>query len=136
MEIHPSPPSLHEACAIRPSDATLAPTRRKVAHLSENSFGAFLPSPAYTRLKRAIDLGAAVLALPLLLPLFAVIALAIRLDSPGPAFFRQQRMGYAPRRAPERRAVHLGEMRPKEHPYHAGGKFNAALQLTFIPTTC
>src|SRR5258708_240726 len=29
-----------------------------------------------------------------LLPLFAVIALAIKLDSPGPVFFRQRRYGF------------------------------------------
>jgi exopolysaccharide biosynthesis polyprenyl glycosylphosphotransferase len=35
----------------------------------------------------------AVLALLVVLPLFCVIALAIRLESPGPALFRQQRIG-------------------------------------------
>ncbi|MDQ7041454.1 MAG: undecaprenyl-phosphate galactose phosphotransferase WbaP [Rhodothermus sp.] len=44
-------------------------------------------------LKRAMDiLGASVLLL-LLLPLFAVVALLIKLDSPGPVFYRQMRMG-------------------------------------------
>jgi exopolysaccharide biosynthesis polyprenyl glycosylphosphotransferase len=40
-------------------------------------------------------LGALILAL--LLPLFAVIAAAIKLDSPGPVFFRQLRFGYGNR---------------------------------------
>jgi lipopolysaccharide/colanic/teichoic acid biosynthesis glycosyltransferase len=43
--------------------------------------------------KRAFDLVFAALALLLLAPLLAVIALWVRLDSPGPAFFRQQRVG-------------------------------------------
>ena len=43
--------------------------------------------------KRAFDLVFAALALLLLAPLLAVIALWVRLDSPGPAFFRQQRIG-------------------------------------------
>ena len=43
--------------------------------------------------KRAFDLVFAALALLLLAPLLAAIALWIRLDSPGPAFFRQQRIG-------------------------------------------
>ena len=43
--------------------------------------------------KRAFDLLAAALGLALLSPLLAAIALAIRLDSPGPVLFRQQRVG-------------------------------------------
>jgi lipopolysaccharide/colanic/teichoic acid biosynthesis glycosyltransferase len=44
-------------------------------------------------LKRALDLLAAVAGLLLLAPLFALIAAAIKLDSPGPVFFRQERVG-------------------------------------------
>jgi len=44
-------------------------------------------------LKRALDLVASVAALILLVPLFGVIALLIKLDSPGPIFFRQVRRG-------------------------------------------
>ena len=44
-------------------------------------------------LKRAIDLLCAGSLLVLLAPLFATIAVLIRLDSEGPAFFRQERMG-------------------------------------------
>ena len=43
--------------------------------------------------KRAIDLVASALGLLALTPLLAGIALAIRLDSPGPIFFRQRRHG-------------------------------------------
>jgi exopolysaccharide biosynthesis polyprenyl glycosylphosphotransferase len=44
-------------------------------------------------LKRAIDLALIVLAAPVLLPLAGVIALAVKWDSPGPAIFRQRRVG-------------------------------------------
>ncbi len=44
-------------------------------------------------LKRAFDVLAAVVGLLLLSPLLLLIALAIKLDSPGPVFFRQQRVG-------------------------------------------
>jgi lipopolysaccharide/colanic/teichoic acid biosynthesis glycosyltransferase len=44
-------------------------------------------------LKRTIDLIAALFGLLLLAPLFVLIALAIKLDSPGPVFYRQQRVG-------------------------------------------
>lgn len=43
--------------------------------------------------KRLFDLLVAGAALLLLLPLFAALALAIKLDSPGPVFFRQERVG-------------------------------------------
>lgn len=43
--------------------------------------------------KRLFDLLVAGGALLLLLPLLAVLALAVRIDSPGPVFFRQQRVG-------------------------------------------
>jgi exopolysaccharide biosynthesis polyprenyl glycosylphosphotransferase len=44
-------------------------------------------------LKRVIDILGAALALIVLLPALLVIALLIRLDSPGPALFRQERIG-------------------------------------------
>ena len=43
--------------------------------------------------KRAFDLAIAIPALILLSPLIAVLALIVRLDSRGPAFFRQTRLG-------------------------------------------
>lgn len=43
--------------------------------------------------KRALDAVAAGLALLLLSPLFALIAAAIKLDSPGPVFYRSSRVG-------------------------------------------
>jgi putative colanic acid biosynthesis UDP-glucose lipid carrier transferase len=44
--------------------------------------------------KRAFDLAISTLALVLCIPLFTLIALAIRLDSPGPILFRQTRGGF------------------------------------------
>jgi lipopolysaccharide/colanic/teichoic acid biosynthesis glycosyltransferase len=49
--------------------------------------------------KRAVDLFGAAVLLLLSAPLFPLIALAIRLDSPGPVLFRQLRIG---RSTPER----------------------------------
>lgn len=43
--------------------------------------------------KRAVDLLGAVFALLLLAPLLLLVALAIKIDSPGPVFFRQRRVG-------------------------------------------
>ena len=49
-------------------------------------------------MKRFIDLGVSVTALVVLAPLFALIALVIKLDSSGPVFFRQTRVGRGMRR--------------------------------------
>jgi lipopolysaccharide/colanic/teichoic acid biosynthesis glycosyltransferase len=43
--------------------------------------------------KRAIDVAGALVGLVLLSPLFVLIALAIKVSSPGPVFFRQRRSG-------------------------------------------
>jgi lipopolysaccharide/colanic/teichoic acid biosynthesis glycosyltransferase len=43
--------------------------------------------------KRTLDVGCILLALPVLAPLGVIIALFIKVVSPGPAFFRQQRVG-------------------------------------------
>ncbi len=51
-------------------------------------------SAAATTIKRAFDILLAGLLLILLLPLFAIIAILIKLDSPGPVLFRQQRHGF------------------------------------------
>jgi exopolysaccharide biosynthesis polyprenyl glycosylphosphotransferase len=44
-------------------------------------------------LKRAMDLVLSAAALLLAAPVFALIAIKVKLDSPGPVFFRQERMG-------------------------------------------
>jgi lipopolysaccharide/colanic/teichoic acid biosynthesis glycosyltransferase len=69
--------------------------RVELEHLSENSFGSLVPAMGYFHLKTLIDVAFAVAVLPFLLPIMAVIAIAIRLDSPGPVLFRQKRVGYA-----------------------------------------
>jgi FlaA1/EpsC-like NDP-sugar epimerase len=50
--------------------------------------------------KRMIDLGAAILMMPVLMPLMAIIAIAVKLDSKGPVFFVQERVGLNKRRFP------------------------------------
>ncbi|WP_100448767.1 sugar transferase [Glycomyces xiaoerkulensis] len=44
-------------------------------------------------IKNILDLASSALSLVLLSPLFLVVAIAIKLDSPGPVFFRQARVG-------------------------------------------
>lgn len=50
-------------------------------------------APLQYALKRAIDLTVTVIGLLLLAPLFAIIAVAIKLESPGPVVFSQTRVG-------------------------------------------
>ena len=47
----------------------------------------------YIRIKRILDLGMASAATVILSPVLLGISIAIRLDSPGPVFFRQKRVG-------------------------------------------
>jgi exopolysaccharide biosynthesis polyprenyl glycosylphosphotransferase len=44
-------------------------------------------------IKRAVDLIGALIGIVVFLPLFVLVGLAIKLDSPGPVFFRQVRVG-------------------------------------------
>ena len=67
--------------------------RVTIEHLSENNFGSLLPNLAWRKAKRTVDLVSALILLPFLSPLFIVIGIWIRLDSPGPSLFRQMRVG-------------------------------------------
>lgn len=49
-------------------------------------------------IKRIFDLVVTLVAMPFLLVFFAIVAIAIKLDSPGPVFFRQPRVGLHKRR--------------------------------------
>jgi lipopolysaccharide/colanic/teichoic acid biosynthesis glycosyltransferase len=43
--------------------------------------------------KRGLDIGGSAFGLLLLAPVFAIVAVLIKIDSPGPVFFRQERIG-------------------------------------------
>jgi exopolysaccharide biosynthesis polyprenyl glycosylphosphotransferase len=56
-------------------------------------------APSVARaIKRAIDVVASSIGMILLSPFFALVALAVRLDSPGPVFYRASRVGHKGRR--------------------------------------
>jgi lipopolysaccharide/colanic/teichoic acid biosynthesis glycosyltransferase len=50
-------------------------------------------SMSYRFAKRGIDILLCSISLPILIPLFSIIALAVRLSSPGPIFYRERRVG-------------------------------------------
>ena len=69
---------------------------RHVASIVSEPLSAARDRRSWTRspgAKRALDIVGASAGLVLLAPVFAVVALAVKLDSSGPAFFRQQRVG-------------------------------------------
>ncbi|MBW3615994.1 MAG: sugar transferase [Actinobacteria bacterium] len=70
------------------SDATLFPSPTWAPDAVAGSRLAWRPA-----LKRALDVAMATVALVLTLPLLVVLAVAVRLDSPGPVLFRQRRVG-------------------------------------------
>lgn len=81
----------------------------------EDRYGHLLPSGAwyeggadrrllddagYRRVSRALDVVLSLAALPFAVPILAVCALAIKVDSPGPVFFVQRRTGEGGKRFP------------------------------------
>ena len=83
----------------------------KIAHLSENDLGSLIPDASYASMKRLIDVTAVLVLIPLCLPLFAILALLIRLDSAGNPIFIQERMGF---RGQTFRMVKFRTMRQRE----------------------
>lgn len=69
----------------------------EIEHLSENNLGSLNPNEAYLELKIIVDWLLAAISLIVLLPVFLLVALAIKLDSPGEVMFRQSRQGYRQR---------------------------------------
>ena len=67
--------------------------RVSLQHLSVGTSRTLGLPPFYPALKRILDLALVIGTLPLMLPLAAATALVIRLSSPGPIFFRQERTG-------------------------------------------
>jgi exopolysaccharide biosynthesis polyprenyl glycosylphosphotransferase len=58
----------------------------------------FCPSKTYLALKRVIDLALSIALLTVAAPLMALITMIIKLETPGPAIFRQDRVGIMGRR--------------------------------------
>jgi lipopolysaccharide/colanic/teichoic acid biosynthesis glycosyltransferase len=67
--------------------------RVRVEHLSENEFGSLQPPVIYSLCKRVLDVLAVVLTAPVTMPVMLLTAIAVKLDSPGPALFIQNRVG-------------------------------------------
>ena len=86
----------HRGLVMAPALTEIAGSRVHVSPV-EGLPLVWLEQPSLARLprlvKRLLDIGVAAFALLLTLPLLAVTALAIKMTSPGPVFFRQRRLG-------------------------------------------
>ncbi|MPX90686.1 exopolysaccharide biosynthesis polyprenyl glycosylphosphotransferase [Salinivibrio sp. VYel1] len=65
----------------------------QTTHLSENAIGTLTPNPIYQNIKRVWESALIVMTFPLTLIVMAMTAILIRLESPGPALFVQERVG-------------------------------------------
>jgi len=76
----------------------LLPQRLEVGRLGTRAYISFSPAADVTWTKRLIDLVLGAMITLMLAPLLAAVALVIRLDSAGPIFYRQERVGLHGRR--------------------------------------
>jgi len=84
---------LHHIRLYSPQAVAEALTGRVPASTLESELWQPDGNPAYDLLKRVLDLTVVLALLPLWLPLGALVAIAVRIDSPGPALFSQWRVG-------------------------------------------
>ena len=66
----------------------------QIRHLSENTLGSLNPNDNYILIRNILDTVVALVLIVILSPLLCIVALAIKLDSRGPIFFRQTRIGF------------------------------------------
>src|SRR5215467_11442371 len=78
----------------------LASTKMKknLAQGTKDSLLPIAPPNGLPLWKRSLDLGCVLLAAPLLFPLMFLVAVIIKVVSPGPALFKQERIGFRGRK--------------------------------------
>jgi len=95
--------------------------------------------PASLRVKRAFDVAVSAVVLVLLAPVLAVCAVAIKLDTPGPVFFRQRRVGKDEHRFEvlKFRSMHVDAERRKAEVaalnFHGGGNEQGMFKIREDP---
>lgn len=67
--------------------------RVRLDYISENIYGTLYPSPIYELVKRVIEILLVLITAPFWLPIIAITAIIIKLESPGGIFFTQKRVG-------------------------------------------
>jgi len=76
-----------------PDLSDLLPRRFSIRSIGASQYIEFAPVAQVSWVKRCVDMTIAGLGLLVLAPLFALLAVGIRLDSPGPTFYGQVRIG-------------------------------------------
>ena len=71
--------------------------RASMSHFSEGLLSAVQIATLHAAFKRVADVLLILLSLPVWAPLFVAVALAVKMTSPGPVFFWQQRIGQSER---------------------------------------
>jgi lipopolysaccharide/colanic/teichoic acid biosynthesis glycosyltransferase len=89
--------SIETAPTLEPDVAAISlPDARRVPLISADAVtwtAADSSRVTWAHVKRAVDVALALVALIVLAPIMLAVALAVRLDSPGPLLFRQERCG-------------------------------------------
>lgn len=67
--------------------------RVPLSHVSDGILGIVAAKKTYRLVKRVLDIVLVLISLPAALPISLVLALLIKLDSPGPVFYWQERIG-------------------------------------------
>jgi exopolysaccharide biosynthesis polyprenyl glycosylphosphotransferase len=88
----------HVRVNILPEFSELLPEHFDIQRLGGRHYVGFVPVAAVSWFKRAVDLVLVSLGLLVLAPVLLLVAAAIKLDSPGPVLFRQERVGKNGRR--------------------------------------
>jgi exopolysaccharide biosynthesis polyprenyl glycosylphosphotransferase len=69
------------------------PHRLEVGQFGSRAYIGFAPVAHITWVKRAVDIGMSLVAIIVASPILLAIAIAVKLDSSGPVFYRQRRLG-------------------------------------------
>ena len=93
-------------------------------------------SVSYRVTKRAIDLAISVPALFVIFPLISISALLVRFDSPGPAFYRQRRIGFGGKEIMllKLRTRAFNTQKGQEPPVTRAGRILRATSVDELPT--
>jgi O-antigen biosynthesis protein WbqP len=100
----------------------------------------------YLKIKRIIDIGLSAVGLVILSPIFIVVAIIIKIDSKGPVFFIQKRVGKGKKIFNMIKFRTMKDEAPKETPTHMltnpemhitkAGKFLRKTSLDELPQIC
>ncbi len=78
---------------LRRGDVNLMARQYKLNGVGGKNFAYSVNNWIFNFIKRTVDVSISIILLLIMWPVFIIIAMVVKLDSPGPVFFRQQRCG-------------------------------------------